>query len=237
MAESARVRWQMMGRDEATRIVGGVAVVVDVMRAFTVAAWAFHLGATRIFLVDGIEEAVVLAGKMPGALLFKDGSIDARFDLHNSPQQLLSLDVAGKTIVQRTGAGTRAAVAAAGADVLLCTSFVCATATARCIERLSVDELTFVISGGLDADEDLACAQFIAATVNGGGVDPAPFIERASRSRAAAELRLGPNLGKVGIGIEDLPMCLAVDRFHFVMQATSRDDSLVLTRIDPASVG
>ena len=236
MAEAARVRWRMVGRDEATQIAGGVAVVVDVMRAYTVAAWAFHLGAMRIFLVDEVEEAVDLAGKMPGALLFKDGSIDARFDLHNSPQQLMSLDVDAKTIVQRTGAGTRAAVAAAGADVLLCTSFVCATATARFIERLAVDEVTFVISGGLDADEDLACAQFIAATVNGGGVDPAPFIERASRSRAAVELRLAPRLGQAGVGIGDVPMSLAVDRFDFAMQATSGDDSLVLTRVDPAFV-
>jgi 2-phosphosulfolactate phosphatase len=234
MAES--VRWRMVGRDDATQIVGGVAVVVDVMRAYTVAAWAFHLGAIRIFLVDEVEQAVNLASKMPGALLFKDGSIDARFDLHNSPQQLMSLDVEAKTIVQRTGAGTRAAVAAAGADVLLCTSFVCATGTARFIERLAVDEVTFVISGGLDADEDLACAQFIAATVNGGGADPAPFIERASRSRSAVQLRLAPKLGQAGVGVDDVPMCLAVDRFDFAMLATSGDDSLVLTRVEPTFV-
>jgi phosphosulfolactate phosphohydrolase-like enzyme len=35
----------------------GAAVVVDVLRAFTTAAWAFHLGAERLILVCGIDDA------------------------------------------------------------------------------------------------------------------------------------------------------------------------------------
>jgi len=119
----------------AKSISNGVAVVIDVMRAYTVAAWALHAGAADIVLVDGIDEAVEVAARTSGALLFKDGALDERFDLHNSPRQLLDLDVLGRRIVQRTTAGTRAAVAASSADVLFCVSFVCATSTASTLAR------------------------------------------------------------------------------------------------------
>lgn len=55
----------------ARDIRGGVAIVIDVMRAYTVAAWAFHRGAREIVLMDGLEEAVSLAATMPGSLLMK----------------------------------------------------------------------------------------------------------------------------------------------------------------------
>lgn len=122
----------------AQTISGGVAVIVDVMRAYTVAAWALHHGSKQIVLVGGIEEAVELAASLPGSLLFKDGVPDPRFDLHNSPRQLLDLDVAGRTIVQRTTAGTQGAIAARHADQIHCASFVCASATGEAVKHLYI---------------------------------------------------------------------------------------------------
>ena len=147
--------------DQASDIDSGVAVVVDVLRAFTVAAWAFHLVADHIILVDDLETAVELADSR--TLLFKDGAPDDRFHLHNSPHQLKSLHIDGKRIIQRTNAGTRAAMAARGASEIMCASFVCATATASALAASGQRGVTFVVSGGLDADEDMACAEFIAA--------------------------------------------------------------------------
>src|SRR5215213_7695499 len=53
-------------------VTGGTSVVIDVIRAFTTAAWAFELGAERIVLVQGIEEALELKGRLPGSLAMKD---------------------------------------------------------------------------------------------------------------------------------------------------------------------
>ena len=40
--------------------VPDVAVVVDVMRAYTVAAWAFARGAERVVLAESLDEALAL---------------------------------------------------------------------------------------------------------------------------------------------------------------------------------
>ncbi len=88
-----------------------VAVVVDVMRAFTVAAWAFRRGAEKIVFTGTQEEALELKARNPGWLAFQDGAPVPGFDLANSPARLRSLEVRGRTIVQKTTAGTAGALA------------------------------------------------------------------------------------------------------------------------------
>ncbi|HMR48616.1 MAG TPA: 2-phosphosulfolactate phosphatase [Arachnia sp.] len=214
----------------ARRIRTGVAVVIDVMRAYTVAAWALHLGGRQLVLMDDVEEAVSLAATIPGALLLKDGLPDARFDLHNSPRQLLDLDVADRVIVQRTTAGTRGAVAARNAEHVYCASFVCASATAAAVAGLSPDAVTFVVSGGHDADEDRACADYIARCLSGERPDAAPYLERARNSEAARDLRDGVARGYAGVTEDDVPLCLELDRFDFAMRTTPWRGQLSLTK-------
>jgi 2-phosphosulfolactate phosphatase len=216
----------------ASGIDGGTAVVIDVMRAYTVAAWALHLGAKELRLVGELEDAVSLAASVPGALLFKDGAPDPRFQLHNSPKQLLDLNVVDRTIVQRTTAGTRAALAARRADHLYCASFVCASATAAELHRYGTRDVTFVVSGGLDADEDLACAEFVAEVLEGKIPAADPFIQRANASAAANDLRDGVVKGFSGVTDQDVPMCLEIDRFDFAMQARPTPGGLRLTQAE-----
>ena len=54
-------RWELEG-------IRGVVVAVDVLRAFTTAAYAFAAGASSIWLVATVGEAVDLAQRIPGAL-------------------------------------------------------------------------------------------------------------------------------------------------------------------------
>ena len=68
--------------------VRGVAVVIDVLRAFSTAAWAFGLGAERIVLSDDLDEALALKASIPGALALKDAAPGAGFDSTNSPVML-----------------------------------------------------------------------------------------------------------------------------------------------------
>ncbi|MBA2699724.1 MAG: 2-phosphosulfolactate phosphatase [Nocardioidaceae bacterium] len=46
----------------------GAVVVVDVLRAFTTAAYAFAVGARRIWLVSSVEEALTLKSTRPRTL-------------------------------------------------------------------------------------------------------------------------------------------------------------------------
>jgi 2-phosphosulfolactate phosphatase len=62
-----------------------VAVVIDVKRAFTTAAWAFHRGADKIVLAADEDEALAIKARHPGWLALKDGAPISGFGLTDSP--------------------------------------------------------------------------------------------------------------------------------------------------------
>ncbi|GLV96372.1 putative 2-phosphosulfolactate phosphatase [Streptomyces lavendulae subsp. lavendulae] len=214
-----------------------VAVVVDVMRAYTVAAWAFARGAEKIVLAGSLGEALELKARHPDWVALKDGPAAPGFDLVNSPGLLRSVDLGGRTVVQKTTAGTVGALAVKDASLVLCAGFVVAEATARLLRARGCDGVTYVVTGEDGrADEDLACAQYIAGRAAGAGTDPAGFLRRAATSRAAAELAGGV---REGVHPDDVALCLDLDRFPFAMVATPEDSLMVLRpcAVPPAAEG
>ncbi|MEV6347666.1 2-phosphosulfolactate phosphatase [Actinoplanes sp. NPDC051851] len=199
------------------------AVVIDVMRAFTVAAWAFARGAEKVVLAASLEEALDLKADHPDWITLKDGPPAPGFDLVNSPALLRSMDLSGRTVVQKTTNGTVGVHAVKGASLLLCASFVVASATARLLP--AAGDVTFVVT---DGDEDLACAQYIADPRAGA----APFLARAAASRAAAGLADGAWRGLPGVHADDVALCLEADRFPFAMVAASEGPLMVLRPAD-----
>src|SRR5215475_3431988 len=117
----------------------GLAVVIDVFRAFSTAAYAFERGASEVVLVGPVEDAFALRRRWPDALIM--GEVDGRrvdgFDFGNSTSAIARADLRGRHLIQRTSAGTQGVLAASGADVLLLGSFVCAGALVRHIEALA----------------------------------------------------------------------------------------------------
>ncbi|MFD8463807.1 2-phosphosulfolactate phosphatase [Streptomyces cyaneofuscatus] len=203
-----------------------VAVVVDVMRACTVAAWAFAQGAEKIVLAESLDEALALKARHPDWVALKDGPPAPGFDAVNSPGLLRSLDLGGRTVVQKTTAGTVGALAVKDASLVLCAGFVVAEATARFLRGRGGDSVTFVVTGEDGrADEDLACAQYIARRVTEDATDADGFLRRAGASRAARELAEGV---RQGVHPDDIALCLELDRFPFAMVATSEDSLMVL---------
>jgi len=200
--------------------VPSVAVVIDVMRAFTVAAWAFARGAERIVLAESLDDVLALKARHPDWVAIKDGPSAPGFDTVNSPGLLRSMDLRGRTVVQKTTAGTVGALAVKDASLVLCAGFVVAEATARLLRSRACEAVTYVVTGEDGrAEEDLACAQYIAlraAGVADGGGQAAPFLRRAAESRAAEELRTGV---RRGVHPDDVALCLELDRFPFAMVA------------------
>jgi 2-phosphosulfolactate phosphatase len=225
--------WDISYRSVANAgVTGGTAVAIDVIRAFTTAAWAFELGAERFVLVQGIDEALALKERLPGSLAMKDGEPLPGFDLTNSPAHMQRrADIAGKTIVQRTTHGTQGAVAARGAAALYCAAFVNAAATALALRNAGPGQITFIVTGDDgQAEEDLACAQYIAALLGDPSADPAPYLHRAASSGAASGIARRVREGKLGVDAADVGMTLEVNRFDFVMRARVEDGLLVLQR-------
>ncbi len=101
------MRWELEG-------LGGPVVVIDVIRAFTTAAYAFGAGAEAIYLVGSVEEALAFTTRHTGALAMGEdrGRRPAGFDFPNSPVAVSRTDLSGRTMVQRTSAGTQGVIAA-----------------------------------------------------------------------------------------------------------------------------
>ena len=207
--------------------ITGVAVVIDVLRAFSFCAFALDAGVARLIVMDDLDETLEVARRIPGGIAGKDGAPAEGFELFNSPGQLLERDdLAGRTVVHRTGAGTVGAVAARRADHVFCASFVVAEATAARVRALDPGHVTFVISGDDGrADDDLACAEYLAHRIERRPVDPTPFLERVSV--VGQGLRDGLARGYRGVHADDVDLCMDVDRFHFAMRAVDGDDGLL----------
>ncbi|MFH8281864.1 2-phosphosulfolactate phosphatase [Streptomyces antibioticus] len=215
--------------------VPSVAVVVDVMRAYTVAAWAFAQGAEKIVLAESLDDARSLKARHPDWVTLKDGPPSPGFDAVNSPALLRWTDLTGRTVVQKTTAGTVGALAVKDASLVLCASFVVAEATARVLRTRASDDVTFVITGeGGRAEEDLACAHYIARRAIETATDPTDYLHRAAMSRAAAELKQGERRGSHP---DDVPLCLELDRFPFAMLASPEDSLMVLRPRAVPSIG
>ncbi|QFQ95184.1 2-phosphosulfolactate phosphatase [Streptomyces phaeolivaceus] len=216
-----------------------VAVVIDVMRAFTVAAWAFSRGVEKIVLASTQSEALALKESHPGWLALKDGAPAPGFDAVNSPGQLRSRDLGGRTLVQKTTAGTVGALAVADAPLVLCASFVVAGPTARFLRAEGAGPVTFVVTGEDGrADEDLACAEYIGRCVDEGedegGVEAAPYVRRARMSGAAADLSAEL---RGGCHPDDVELCLELDRFPFAMVARQEESLTVLRPVEVPEPG
>ena len=207
------------------------AVVIDVMRAFTTTAWAFDRGAEKIILAATLEDALALKAGHPDWVTIKDGAPAPGFDTVNSPALMRSADLAGRTVVQKTTNGTVGAVAVRDSELVLCSAFAVAGATARVLRDRADGDVTYVVTGeNGTADEDLACAQYIAEVAGGRETDAAPFLDRAATAGAAARLAEHARNGTAGVHPDDAALCTELDRFDFAMVAAPEDGLMVLRR-------
>src|SRR5688572_27164170 len=107
---------------------GGVAVVIDVLRATTTIVHALAAGCTAICPCAEIDEAKALVNtfKKRKALLAgeRDGKPLPGFDLSNSPREFTARKCKDKTLVFTTTNGTRAIFRALKAKRLLIAGFV-----------------------------------------------------------------------------------------------------------------
>ncbi|WP_165225499.1 2-phosphosulfolactate phosphatase [Aquisphaera insulae] len=114
---------------------GGIAVVIDVLRASTMIVHALVAGCREVIPCGEIEEAKALAAAMPPGTAILAGERHGvpipGFDLGNSPGQCTAEICAGKTMVITTTNGTRAILAALDAEPVVVGSFVNFAATAQ----------------------------------------------------------------------------------------------------------
>ena len=80
---------------EGARSATGVVVVIDVLRSFTVSAYALAGGARESILVPTVDEARSLARLIPGAIISAEENAlpIPGIEISNSPTQITKADV------------------------------------------------------------------------------------------------------------------------------------------------
>ncbi len=209
----------------------GIVLIIDVLRAFSTAAYSFSRNAEEIRLVSTVDEALTLKSQIPGSKAIGEvGGIPPEgFDFGNSPTRILEHDLTGITLIQRTGSGTQGAVRAVNADVMLATSFVVAGATFNYVLKSQPDEISFVITGGLENDEDVACTDYLEKKFTGQPINEDVFIKRVYDSRDALQhMEEHPQFPYT-----DLDYCSRISYFNFAMPIERTDGFLIMQAIKP----
>lgn len=213
----------------------GHVVVIDVLRAFTTAPFAFAAGAREIFPVGTVKEALSLKRRFPDALLMGEvgGFPPEAFDYGNSPAALLDQDLNNKRLIQRTGAGTQGLVRSQQADTLLAVSFVCAAATVRYLQRHEPARVTLVCTSA--HGEDQACAAYIESLLLGKARDRRPLIaqlESAGQERIDNAIAEG-NVSQAQIAefAADIGCAAEIDRFNFALVVERVEDLLIMQQV------
>lgn len=212
----------------------GVAVVIDVIRAFTTTAYAFEAGIDKIFVVSTVEEAFNYRKKDHTHLLMGEvgGQKVEGFDYGNSPTQFRQEKLTRRTLVQRTTSGTQGVIAAVNATHILTSSFVVAQATLERIRALNPSQVSFIITGQHDGSEDLALADYLEACILGHTPDPKPFLQRVENSPSGRLSLSDPH--HACCSLEDLQEALCINKCPFAMEVFKEPEGLTMRPVHPS---
>ncbi|MFC3040452.1 2-phosphosulfolactate phosphatase [Virgibacillus xinjiangensis] len=207
-------------------------IVIDVIRAFTVAHYAFLQGAERIYLAQTIEQAFKIKEGNPDYLLAGEvhGEAIEGFDLENSPDQVARAHLYGKSLVQKTTNGVRAALNSLNSKHVFVTGFTNAEMTAKFIRRGMGEglETIQIIASHPTGDDDLACAEYIRSLIKDDtSITKNQVRERIIRSEAAEKFLADSTIFRP----EDITRCLKELDTDFVMKINQSGKIPMIERV------
>ncbi len=214
---------------EGARSARGIAVVVDVFRAFSCTPLLLSLGVRHSLLVATPEEALALkSGDKELVLIGEVGGVPVEgFDLGNSPSQILrrgSEFFAGKAVVQRTSAGVQGALAALEtADEVLLGSFMIARATAAYLQAREPETVSIIAMGVQlkeKAPEDECCARYLAHLLDGTAYDHNQALREIIFQETTQKFL---RREKAHFPAEDPILCLQRDIYNFALKVTREE--------------
>ena len=215
---------------EGAKAARGITVVIDVFRAFSLEAYMLASGVERIHPIGDVSIAYKMKEEHPDWILAgeRGGAILPGFDTGNAPSEIYKLELAGKTVVHTTSAGTQGVANATEASEILGAGLVNARATAEYIRKTGAEQVSLVCMG-LEAkeptDEDTLCARYIKAILEGNEskIDMHAEIERLKLTSGAKFFDEKQNHV---FPRADFFMCVEVDKFNFAIRYDSADKSM-----------
>lgn len=219
---------------EGAKRARGLAVIIDVFRAFSLACYLFDRGVEKIIPVGKKEQAFALKESHPGFVLIgeRDNRKIPGFDFGNSPFQTSGFDFSRKTVVHTTSAGTRGIVNAGDAEAIITGSFVNADAIIRYIRTKNPAVVSLVCMGysaRYPAEEDTFCAEYIRNGIRG---IPFDFQNALEIIRNTSGKRFFEPANQEFSPIEDFLFCVNLNYFNFVLKAEPDEEfGMVLRKI------
>lgn len=220
---------------EGAKSARGLAVVIDVFRAFSVEAYFLAQGAVQVIALGDLNEAYNLQKQHPEYIYCgeRHGIKCDGFDYGNSPSSFDGVDFTGKTIVHTTSAGTQGLLLAQKATEVLPGALVNAKAIATYIEQKNPHEVSLVAMGWEGTkvtEEDVLCAKYIESLLRH---QPLKDInEQADALRYKEGKKFFDPAQQEVFPQADFPKCIAHDIFPFVIQTTKKGSLFVNRRYE-----
>ena len=218
---------------EGAKKAEGLTVIIDVFRAFSTTCYAFGNGIQRIYPVGNLETAYELKKLNPEYLLV--GERQERkpegFDFGNSPSQLMTGNLSGKTMVHTTSSGTQGIANANGADEILTGSFVNAGAIVNYIRKQNPEKVSLVCMGyscQYPTDEDTLLGVYIKNKLEGNTNDFPAMVEQIRKGDGA---RFFSPEKQEWAPAADFDLCLSLNRFDFVLKVEQENGINYLEKI------
>ena len=219
---------------EGARQARGLAVIIDVFRAFTVECYVASNGAQQIYAVGSKELAYACKEKDPSCLLIgeREGVKLPGFDYGNSPSEVENVNFSGKTVVHTTSAGTQGVDNAVNADEIITGSLCNAKAVAEYIRRGGYEQVSLVcmgLGGKKPTQEDTLCAEYIKSLLEGGTID---LQGRMFDLRYTSGAKFFDRQRQHIFPEADFHLCCKPDVFNFVLRAKKEGSLYRMERID-----
>jgi len=222
---------------EGAKEAVGLTVIIDVFRAFSTTCYAFNAGAVKIIPIGDIEQAYKMKENNPDFILVgeRNEQKPPGFDFGNSPSQLLTGNLTGKTIVHTTSSGTQGIANAKNAAEIITGSFVNAGAIVNYIRQKQPKNVSLVCMGyacEYPTDEDTLCAEWIKNELEkappglpptGGEEKSKKFAEMVEIIRQGSGARFFDPEKQSWSPQADFELCLDLNRFGFVLKVEKDD--------------
>ena len=218
---------------EGAKQAEGLAVIIDVFRAFSLECYLYDMGVKEIRPVRTIEEAFSLRSCIPNSILIgeRGGKKCEGFDYGNSPSAVSREHVTGRTVIHTTSAGTQGVVNAIGASEIITGSLVNAKAVAEYImvKQPEIVSLVCMGNGGVrPAVEDELCAEYIKSILE--NREFPDFEKRVSDLEHNGGKHFFDQFKQEIFPEADFWMCVKYDFFPFVIKVEKDEFGFITKR-------
>ena len=206
---------------EGARQANGLAVIIDVFRAFSMECYLYAFGAREVRPVGSVEETFAWKEKDGNCILAgeRHGRRIEGCDLGNSPSSIVPELIRGKRVIHTTSAGTQGIANAVHADEIITGSFVNAGAIVNYIRKRNPEKVSLVCmgKGGMEpAEEDELCALYLRSLLAGHEMKDIDEKLEGLRSGGGSHF-FDPDQQEV-YPEKDFRLCISRDRFDFVLR-------------------